>query len=98
MPPRPLRILTTSLFYYYGDTRGVEPQFYYLAKVPQSMGHQVDFFDWHTHAKPDMAGSAPMRRLFLNLLLASVLTFFLIHTLLWLFRSHLARSNGGKDA
>ncbi len=68
MPPRPLRILTTSLFYYYGDTRGVEPQFYYLAKVPQSMGHQVDFFDWHTHAKPEMGGSAHMRRLFLNLL------------------------------
>lgn len=42
-------------------------------------------------------------RLFMNLLLASVLTFFLIHTLLWLFRSQIARirggaANGGKDA
>ena len=37
-------------------------------------------------------------RLFMNLLLASVLTFFLIHTVLWLIRSHLARSNGGKHA
>ncbi|MGC2497908.1 MAG: cytochrome c3 family protein [Acidobacteriaceae bacterium] len=42
-------------------------------------------------------------RLFMNLLLASVLTFFLIHTVLWLFRSQIARlrggaGNGGKDA
>jgi hypothetical protein len=68
MPSRPLRILTTSLFYYYGDTRGVEPQFYYLCKVPRSLGHHVDFFDWHTHAKPEMGGPEHMRRLFLNLL------------------------------
>ena len=42
-------------------------------------------------------------RLFMNLLLASVLTFFLIHTALWLFRSQIARlrggaAHGGKDA
>ncbi|HVS70077.1 MAG TPA: glycosyltransferase [Phycisphaerae bacterium] len=65
---RPLRILSTSLFYYYGDTRGIEPQFYYLVKVPQSMGHEVDFFDWHTHARGEMGGSVHMRRLFLNVL------------------------------
>lgn len=41
-------------------------------------------------------------RLFMNLLLASVLTFFLIHTVLWLFRSQVARfrkgANGGNHA
>ncbi|HVX84209.1 MAG TPA: glycosyltransferase [Phycisphaerae bacterium] len=66
--PRALRILTTSLFYYYGDTRGIEPQFYYLAKVPEAMGHEVDFFDWHTHAKAEMGGVGHMRRVFLSLL------------------------------
>lgn len=42
-------------------------------------------------------------RLFMNLLLASVLTFFLIHTVLWLFRSQIARwrartGHGGNHA
>src|SRR5277367_5595425 len=60
-----MRILTTSFFYYYGDTRGIEPQFYYLAKIPESMGHQVDFFDYPTAAR---IGLDHMRRLFLNLL------------------------------
>ncbi len=31
----------------------------------------------------------------MNLLLASVLTFFLIHTVLWLFRAQIARLRGG---
>jgi hypothetical protein len=41
-------------------------------------------------------------RLFMNLLLICVLTFFLIHTILWLFRSRLqqikTKSNGGDNA
>src|SRR4051794_37204444 len=59
-----MRILTTSFYYYYGDTRGIEPQFYYLCKVPQSMGHEVDFLDYPTAAKVSIEN---MRRLFLNL-------------------------------
>jgi hypothetical protein len=39
----------------------------------------------------------------MNLLLASVLTFFMIHTILWLIRSRYSQvknktSNGGKNA
>ncbi len=60
-----MRILTTSFFYYYNDTRGIEPQFYYLFKVPEAMGHQVDFFDHPTASK---IGIDHMRRLFLTLL------------------------------
>jgi hypothetical protein len=42
-------------------------------------------------------------RLFMNLLLVSVLTFFVIHTILWLIRSRFDQvrrksANGGKDA
>ena len=42
-------------------------------------------------------------RLFMNLLLASVLTFFLIHTILWLIRSRYDQvkskaADGGKNA
>ena len=59
-----MRLLVTSFYYYYNDTRGIEPQFYYLFKVPESMGHEVDFFDWVTAAK---IGGEHMRRLFLNL-------------------------------
>jgi len=46
-----MRLLVLPLYYYYNDTRGIEPQFYYLFKVPESMGHEVDFFDWVTAAK-----------------------------------------------
>ena len=60
-----MRILTTSFFYYYNDTRGIEPQFYYLFKVPESMGHHVDFFDHPTAAKVSIEH---MRRLFLTIL------------------------------
>jgi spore maturation protein CgeB len=60
-----MRILTTSFYYYYNDTRGVEPQFYYLFKVPEAMGHDVDFFDYQTAAR---ISPAHMRRLFLTLL------------------------------
>jgi spore maturation protein CgeB len=60
-----MRILTTSFFYYYNDTRGIEPQFYYLFRVPESMGHEVDFFDHPTASK---VGVEHMRRVFLNLI------------------------------
>jgi hypothetical protein len=60
-----MRILTTSFYYYYGDARGVEPQFYYLCRVPETMGHTVDFFDYQTALK---IGLEHMRRLFLNLI------------------------------
>ena len=64
-------------------------------------GANASFVQYQPHANPRNRRLSPVLyyiRLFMNLLLASVLTFFLIHTLLWLFRSHLARSNGGKDA
>lgn len=57
-----MKILTCTSYYYYGQTRGVEPQFYYLYKVPQALGHQVDFFDWLTAAR---IGLDQMRRAFL---------------------------------
>ncbi len=43
-----MRFLACTYYYYYDDPNGVEPQFYYLCRVPQSMGHEVDFFDWRT--------------------------------------------------
>jgi len=60
-----MRILTVTFFYYYNDTRGIEPQFYYLFKIPESMGHHVDFFDYQTAARISIEH---MRRLFLTLL------------------------------
>lgn len=64
-------------------------------------GANASFVLYQPHANPRNRRLSPALyfiRLFMNLLLASVLTFFLIHTVLWLFRSHLARSNGGKHA
>jgi len=43
----------------------LEPQFYYLFKVPESLGHEVDFFDYMTAAKISLEH---MRRVFLKLL------------------------------
>jgi hypothetical protein len=60
-----MRILSTSFYYYYGDARGVEPQFYYLCRVPEAMGHTVDFFDYQTALR---VGLDHMRRLFLTLI------------------------------
>lgn len=59
-----MRLLICSYYYYYGNTRGIEPQFYYLYKVPESMGFEVDFFDHHTASK---IGIEQTRRLFLSL-------------------------------
>jgi glycosyl transferase family 1 len=57
-----MKILVCSFYYYYGKTSVVEPQFYYLYKVPQTMGHEVDFFDYPTATKIDLH---QMRRSFL---------------------------------
>jgi predicted CXXCH cytochrome family protein len=64
----------------------------------------ASFVQYEPHANPRNRKLNPTLyyiRLFMNLLLASVLTFFLIHTVLWLIRSYLARAkngsiNGGK--
>jgi predicted CXXCH cytochrome family protein len=64
-------------------------------------GANASFVQYQPHANPRNRRLNPALyyiRLFMNLLLASVLTFFLIHTVLWLIRSHLARGNGGKHA
>ncbi len=64
-------------------------------------GANASFVQYQPHANPRNRRLNPALyyiRLFMNLLLASVLTFFLIHTVLWLIRSHLARNNGGKNA
>jgi glycosyl transferase family 1 len=60
-----MRILVCTFFYYYNNPRGIEPQFYYLYRVPEKMGFDVEFFDYQTAAK---IGLPMMRRLFLNLL------------------------------
>lgn len=60
-----MKILTAASYYYYGNTKGVEPQYYYLYKVPQEMGHNLFFFDYHTSVK---AGLNQMRGLFLDML------------------------------
>ncbi|MGA8528525.1 MAG: cytochrome c3 family protein [Acidobacteriaceae bacterium] len=69
-------------------------------------GANASFVKYQPHANPRNRKLNPALyyiRLFMNLLLASVLTFFLIHTLLWLIRSQVARAsngsaNGGKRA
>jgi len=57
-----MRLLVCTSYYYYGNTRGIEPQFYYLYRVPESLGHTADFFDYLTAAR---IGLEQMRRLFL---------------------------------
>jgi hypothetical protein len=59
-----LKILTCASYYYYGDSRGIEPQFYYLCRVPETMGHVVDVFDYWTAFK---ISPEHMRRQFLAL-------------------------------
>jgi hypothetical protein len=57
-----MRLLVSTCYYYYGNPKGVEPQFYYLYRVPESLGHEVDFFDYWT---PKSIGLEQMRRIFL---------------------------------
>ncbi|HXH20258.1 MAG TPA: glycosyltransferase [Chitinophagales bacterium] len=59
-----MRILTCTYYRYYGFSKGIEPQFYYLYKVPLSMGHEVDFFDYQTASA---VSKEQMRRTFLAL-------------------------------
>ncbi len=59
-----MKLLVAARYHYYGDPNGIEPQFYYLAKVPEAMGHEVDYFDFHYHAAFDLRGA---RRMFRNM-------------------------------
>jgi hypothetical protein len=63
---RPLRILTATFYRYYGRPNTVEPQYFYLCKVPEAMGHEVDFFDHRAIAEQE--GREAMRRRFLDTL------------------------------
>ncbi|HET9221563.1 MAG TPA: glycosyltransferase [Roseiflexaceae bacterium] len=57
-----MKLLICCSYYYYGHVRGVEPQFYYLYKVPETLGYEVDFFDYYMAAR---IGVEQMRRLLL---------------------------------
>lgn len=59
-----MKILACTYYRYYGFSRGIEPQFYYLYKVPESVGHEVDFFDYQTACS---VSKEQMRRMFLAL-------------------------------
>jgi predicted CXXCH cytochrome family protein len=69
-------------------------------------GANLSFVQYQPHANARDRHLNPALyyvRLFMNLLLASVLTFFVIHTILWLIRSRFDQvrkksANGGKDA
>lgn len=68
-------------------------------------GANASFVQYQPHANAKNRKLNPALyyiRLFMNLLLASVLTFFLIHTVLWLVRSRFhqiqSKSSGGKNA
>jgi hypothetical protein len=69
-------------------------------------GANVSFVQYQPHANARVRKLNPALffvRLFMNLLLIGVLTFFVIHTALWLFRSHYERaakraSQGGPNA
>ena len=69
-------------------------------------GANVSFVQYQPHANARDRKLNPALyyvRLFMNILLASTLTFFLIHTLLWLFRSRYNQikkksTDGGKNA
>ena len=69
-------------------------------------GANLSFVQYQPHANARDRKLSPglyFVRLFMNLLLASVLTFFMIHTILWLIRSRYNQvknkaANGGKNA
>lgn len=68
-------------------------------------GANLSFVEYQPHANSRDRKMNPHLyyiRLFMNLLLISVLTFFLIHTILWLIRSRMqqikTKSNGGDNA
>jgi hypothetical protein len=59
-----MKLLVCCSYYYYGNVRGIEPQYYYLYKVPETLGYQVDFFDYYTAVA---IGVDQMRRLVLSI-------------------------------
>ena len=61
---RPLRILSATPYEYYGQPNTIEPQYYYLCRVPTEMGHEVDFFDFRRIFTEE--GPEAMRRQFLD--------------------------------
>jgi 5-methylcytosine-specific restriction endonuclease McrA len=68
-------------------------------------GANASFVQYQPHANARNRKLNPALyyiRLFMNLLLTSVLTFFMLHTVLWLIRSRLqqvkSKSSGGKNA
>lgn len=60
-----MRLLTAAQYHYYSSQKGIEPQYYYLYKVPLSMGIQADFFDFHT---PYKKNPERMKKQFLSIL------------------------------
>lgn len=58
-----MRLLVCTSYHYYGSARGIEPQFYYLYRVPETLGHTVDFFDYLTATA---IGPEQMRRAFVS--------------------------------
>lgn len=60
-----MKILVATYYHYYNNPKGVEPQFYYLCRVPEKMGFEVDFFDYGTAW---VVGRCQMRRMFINLI------------------------------
>jgi hypothetical protein len=65
---RPLRILAATIYEYYGQPNTIEPQYYYLCRVPAEMGHEVEHFDFRRIATDE--GNEAMRRQFLDRLRA----------------------------
>lgn len=59
-----MKLLVCTSYYYYGNPRGIEPQFYYLCKVPESLGYTVDFFAYRHAARIDVEQT---RRVFLSI-------------------------------
>ncbi len=60
-----MKILACTFYKYYGSEKAIEPQYYYLYKVPESMGFDMNFFDYKSAADKDVK---EMRTTFLNLL------------------------------
>ncbi|NLH47281.1 MAG: glycosyltransferase family 1 protein [Myxococcales bacterium] len=57
-----MRLFVCGAYHYYGLPTAVEPQYYYLVKVPQALGHEVRFFDFHAAPR---RGQPAMREAFL---------------------------------
>jgi hypothetical protein len=64
LPNKSVNILTATLYRYYNSPNGIEPQFYYLYRVPEKMGYEVDYFDYETATRISIEN---MRRVFLKL-------------------------------